>query len=117
MGQAGVKRVLILGTALAALLLLESPAMARHRMSFVPGRHGHAVAAHWHRQWRPHRVWHGRATARHAAVRRAPVRSGRPSESSVPVAPPPGSGFKMEDGVLTYPAPARFQPQNLKHLH
>ncbi len=28
-------------------------------------------------------------------------------------APPPGSGFKLEDGVLTYPAPARFQPRNL----
>ena len=27
--------------------------------------------------------------------------------------PPPGSGFKLEDGVLTYPAPARFQPKNL----
>ncbi|WP_237476459.1 DUF1190 domain-containing protein [Lichenibacterium dinghuense] len=28
-------------------------------------------------------------------------------------APPPGSGFRLEDGVLTYPAPARFQPRNL----
>ena len=34
---------------------------------------------------------------------------GRPATSA-----PPGSGFKMEDGVLTYPAPARFQPKILK---
>ncbi len=27
--------------------------------------------------------------------------------------PPPGSGFKLEDGVLTYPAPSRYQPKNL----
>lgn len=31
--------------------------------------------------------------------------------------PPPraGEGFTVIDGVLTYPAPARFQPKNLKH--
>ena len=31
--------------------------------------------------------------------------------------PPPGSGFKLEDGVLTYPAPERFQPKNLPRLN
>lgn len=31
--------------------------------------------------------------------------------------PPPGSGFKLEDGVLTYPAPARFQPKNLPKVN
>ena len=31
--------------------------------------------------------------------------------------PPPGSGFKLEDGVLTYPAPDRFQPKNLPKLN
>ncbi len=31
--------------------------------------------------------------------------------------PPPGSGFKLEDGVLTYPAPERFQPKNLPKLN
>lgn len=30
--------------------------------------------------------------------------------------PPSGSGFKLEDGVLTYPAPARFAPKNLPKL-
>lgn len=35
----------------------------------------------------------------------------RPLPPSAP--PPPGSGFKLENGVLTYPAPARFQPKNL----
>ena len=44
------------------------------------------------------------------AVRRA-------ERASAPSAPPqPGSGFKLEDGVLTYPAPARFQPKNLPKL-
>ncbi len=41
-------------------------------------------------------------------------RSGAPERQLSPSAPPPpGSGFKLEDGVLTYPAPARFQPRNL----
>ena len=41
------------------------------------------------------------------------VRAG--SERALPPSapPPPGSGFKLEDGVLTYPAPERFQPKNL----
>ncbi len=43
--------------------------------------------------------------AAHAAV---PERALGPSPL-----PPPGSGFKLEDGVLTYPAPARFAPKNL----
>jgi hypothetical protein len=43
-----------------------------------------------------------------------PVRpSAAAAATSRPVAPPPGSGFKMENGVLTYPAPERFQPRNL----
>jgi hypothetical protein len=41
-------------------------------------------------------------------------RAGGPERELPPSAPPPaGSGFKLEDGVLTYPAPARFQPKNL----
>ena len=39
-------------------------------------------------------------------------RDSRHDEAAATKAVPPG--FKMEDGVLTYPAPARFQPQNLK---
>ncbi len=31
--------------------------------------------------------------------------------------PPPGSGFTLQDGVLTYPAPERFQPKNLPKLN
>ena len=31
--------------------------------------------------------------------------------------PPPGSGFTLQDGVLTYPAPQRFQPKNLPRLN
>ena len=41
-------------------------------------------------------------------------RGGREERDLPPSAPPPpGSGFKLQDGVLTYPAPARFQPRNL----
>ena len=52
----------------------------------------------------------GRPSAAPAFVQRA----GAPEKGLPPSAPPPpGSGFKLEDGVLTYPAPARFQPKNL----
>ncbi len=52
----------------------------------------------------------GRPSSAPADVQRA----GAPERELAPSAPPPaGSGFKLEDGVLTYPAPARFQPRNL----
>ena len=52
----------------------------------------------------------GRPSAAPAFVQRA----GAPDKELPPSpVPPPGSGFKLEDGVLTYPAPARFQPKNL----
>ena len=77
---------------LIALLLATTlpgsptPAWARHSMSFTPGERirMHAVAGH-------RRV---ARRARHAS--RAPSRSARHASS------------------LTYPAPARFQPQNLR---
>lgn len=40
------------------------------------------------------------------------VRGAEPSLGASPP-PSPGSGFKLEDGVLTFPAPARFAPKNL----
>ena len=48
----------------------------------------------------------------HAAGPTSPERELPPSAP-----PPPGSGFKLEDGVLTYPAPERFQPKNLPKLN
>ncbi len=52
----------------------------------------------------------GRPSPAPAVVQRA----GAPEKDLPPSpVPPPGSGFKLEDGVLTYPAPARFQPRNL----
>ncbi len=41
------------------------------------------------------------------------ARRATPSDSAAPANAPPGSGFTYENGVLTYPAPARFQPKNL----
>ncbi len=41
------------------------------------------------------------------------IRSGEPASEAPSAPPPPGSGFKLEDGVLTYPAPSRFLPKNL----
>jgi hypothetical protein len=40
-------------------------------------------------------------------------------EGEGPASPPPprGSGFEVIDGVLTYPAPARFQPKALLRRH
>ena len=52
----------------------------------------------------------GRPTPAPAVVQRSGSPDGDPPPSAPP---PPGSGFKLEDGVLTYPAPARFQPKNL----
>lgn len=53
----------------------------------------------------------GNSRTQHAFRASAPERIPGPSAP-----PPPGSGFKMEDGVLTYPAPARFNPKNLPKL-
>lgn len=52
----------------------------------------------------------GRPSAAPAFAQRAGAPVKEPPPSPVP---PVGSGFKLEDGVLTYPAPARFQPKNL----
>jgi hypothetical protein len=41
------------------------------------------------------------------------ARGAPPSDRAAPANAPPGSGFTYENGVLTYPAPARFQPKNL----
>ncbi len=52
------------------------------------------------------------ASFQHATRATSPERELPPSAS-----PPPGSGFTLEDGVLTYPAPQRFQPKNLPKLN
>ncbi|WP_165359391.1 DUF1190 domain-containing protein [Lichenibacterium minor] len=52
--------------------------------------------------------------ARPSAAPAVVQRGGGPERELPPSpVPPPGSGFKLEGGVLTYPAPARFQPKNL----
>lgn len=119
MGKARMRRATAGILVIATLLAMMEPALARVRMSFAPGRHGYAVS-YRHRSYRPaYHGWRGRhrasAVSRHAPVRTRAGRSSGPDEAPS-AAPPPGSGFKMEDGVLTYPAPARFQPKNLKHL-
>lgn len=40
-------------------------------------------------------------------------REAAPASPAGTASAPPGSGFKLEDGVLTFPAPERFQPKNL----
>lgn len=111
MGQAGLIKLLVPASMMAGLLLSADPASARHRMSFTPGGHGHVVASHrgFSRSAR-HRL--GRSP--HFAGGRGLGRA--PADDEPAAAAQPGSGFKMEDGVLTYPAPARFQPKNLKPL-
>ncbi len=51
-------------------------------------------------------------SSQHATRATSPERELPPSAP-----PPPGSGFTLEDGVLTYPAPQRFQPKNLPKLN
>ena len=104
MGQAGVRWCVLFFLALAGLGCFEAPAFARQRMSFQPGRHNYEQTSFR----RPrHRIRSGRHHGRAAVSRR-----GHAASPAEPARVPPG--FKMEDGVLTYPAPARFQPQNLK---
>jgi hypothetical protein len=116
MGKARLRRALSAFLVLLSLSAAAEPALARVRMSFYPGRHGHAVAR-YHTYARGHRFrYGGRRSHRHVFVGRHPSTVRPNAEEGAAKAPTPGSGFKMEDGVLTYPAPARFQPQNLKHL-
>ena len=71
------------------------------------GPHGASTAA-----VRPGRPTFAAPFVQRAAGSTAPERELPPSAP-----PPPGSGFKLEDGVLTYPAPERFQPKNLPKLN
>ncbi len=114
MGKTGLRRTFAAMVALAGLLFAVEPSLARVRMSFVPGRYHHSYGGrhhsytrHYHRarSSRHHASSHG---GRHGASRSA-------GDEGPAASAPAGSGFKMEDGVLTYPAPARFQPKNLKH--
>lgn len=48
-----------------------------------------------------------------AARGRMPAPAAEPAEGAPSAPPPPGSGFTLENGVLTYPAPPRYAPRNL----
>lgn len=50
-------------------------------------------------------------------VARAPAVARGSTSAAESAAPRPGAGFTLEDGVLTYPAPERFQPRNLPKAH
>ena len=106
MGQKSLRPALLILAALAGVLLVDGPAAARQRMSFMPG-HSHGYAAAHRRSSHPTWRKRYRVLPSRGARRRAPA-----AEMPAGTVPP---GFKMEDGVLTYPAPARFQPKNLKH--
>jgi hypothetical protein len=99
-------------------------AAGRHRMSFTPGDRGRPSLHHragrsaGHRAFRGRHAVHGHRAVRghHASGHRAEthrVETHRETENAAKAVP--GAGFKLEDGVLTYPAPARFQPKNLPH--
>ena len=103
MGQAGLKRIAVLLATLGVVPMSSAPTLARQRMSFVPG-HYSGYTASIRRQ--SHATWRKRFQAT-----RAPRERASPKDTT---AGKPGQGFTMVDGVLTYPAPARFQPRNLK---
>lgn len=94
------------------VLALCGPVWARQSMSFVPGHHARARAAAHHAR-HVQRSRHAFHAARHTTGRRARHEPEAADEGSAAKAVP-GPGFTMQDGVLTYPAPARFQPGNLK---
>ena len=106
-----------LGLGLVDLRL--SDAMARQAMSFSPGDHARSRGAHVSRHGHAGRSHgasrHGRGRPR--AIAHAPARKGyaaRGDDEGDAAKAVPGKGFTMENGILTYPAPARFQPRNLR---
>ena len=127
MGETSLKRIRRIVLLFAGMLMLAGPiavatagnAFARHRMSFTPGSHHGGYGGHRGRSRgasRPSRHARGRtAPARHIATRGGHASDDGNSEGSGAIVSRPGGGFTLEDGVLTYPAPARFQPKNLKH--
>ncbi|MBE7220294.1 MAG: hypothetical protein INR64_17630 [Caulobacteraceae bacterium] len=125
-------RRILAGALLALAVLLgmslggSGPAEARgrHSMSFSPGDRSrpHAVHGGYHRRGgrshgRSARHGHGRgrfhAVPKHGAPAQPAARGGDDEGDAAKAVP--GKGFTMENGVLTYPAPARFQPKNLPH--
>ncbi|MDX7950938.1 hypothetical protein P7D22_07065 [Lichenihabitans sp. Uapishka_5] len=117
--QFGIRALaLLLGAGLAAFQ--PTAASARQSLSFTPGQHdrSHGVQAehsrHRVRSVRPH-VRSGVARAPGGAARGRAVASQRETVDDGPAAKAvPGKGFSMENGVLTYPAPARFQTKALR---
>ena len=113
-----VLRCVIIGLALGLMAVGFHPvdAVARQSMSFSPGNNARPVGA---RVSRHARAGRGRVTSRRRGqVRSRPTGhvtrgSGGADEGDAARAVP-GKGFTLENGILTYPAPARFQPQNLK---
>jgi hypothetical protein len=104
----------ILGLFLMVLLNGTSLAEARQRLAFTPGHHGRSYAvarprARWH--WTRHAQRY--APTRHAS-HPAPAHPAQAHPNADTAEGRPGGGFTMQDGVLTYPAPARFQPKNFK---
>ena len=104
---------MLLAIMLGALVFTSSPVDAarlrrggaRQTMSFVPGDRS--------RQTRAERSHRSAGRAAHAP--RGRTGHGRRGEEGGGAAKAsPGAGFTMMDGVLTYPAPARFQPKVLK---
>ena len=103
MGQTGLKRGAAVLATLGVVLMSIPPSVARQRMSFVPG-HDSGFTASLRRQSRAR--WRKRYEAVPVARQRVPQEGDTAGK--------PGQGFTMVDGVLTYPAPARFQPKNMK---
>ena len=116
MGQARLIRAVALIVLAWSQLMGADPAAARQTMSFVPGGRGRlAVHSGYHGQrYARHRATYGHQARRGGRVRQATPHGGEDGGDTAKAVP--GAGFTMQDGVLTYPAPARFQPKNLKHL-
>lgn len=99
---------LIFGLATSVLLVGNGPLLASQTMSFVPGDKSPILSTSYGAR--------GSRFSRRSFRSRGGSKGRSQTDEEPSSAAPPGSGFKMEDGVLTYPAPARFQPKNLKHL-
>ena len=113
-----VLRCVIVGLALGLMAIGFHPvdAFARQSMSFSPGNHARPHSA---RVSRHARVGRGRATTRRRAQMRSRptghlTRGSGGADEGDAARAVPGKGFTLENGILTYPAPARFQPRNLK---
>ncbi|MCW6508072.1 hypothetical protein [Lichenifustis flavocetrariae] len=84
-------------------------AAGRQTMTFIPGDRSRPATL-----VTPGSGRRASAAPVHAPAKGRIARRSQEGDETPAATARPGQGFTLEDGVLTYPAPARFQPQKQK---